>query len=268
MMNINAAKLVYFSPTRTTKIIVEGIVQGLQVDTVEDIDLTPTEAGTGPFAEMHDELAIIGSPVYGGRVPMDMVRRLERLKANETPAVVVVVYGNRAYDDALLELKDLVTQAGFKPIAAGAFIGEHSYHNETTPIAGGRPDTEDLKKAGEFGKEIRNKMRDIHAPGDIPPLVVPGNFPYRERGKASKESASTEEALCSKCEKCSTVCPTATITIEETVMTDPIACILCCACVKNCPTGARVMESPWVKEKAELLSTNNRERKEPEVYIS
>ena len=44
--------------------------------------------------------------------------------ASQTPAVLVVVYGNRAYDDALLELSDIATGAGFVPLAAGAFVGE------------------------------------------------------------------------------------------------------------------------------------------------
>jgi len=159
-MNINSAKLVYFSPTKTTKAIVEGIAQGMHVSAIEEIDLTPPEAATQQFEEMHDGLAVIGVPVYGGRVPLDAVSRLQRLKANETPAVFVVVYGNRAYEDALLELKDLVTCAGFRPFAGGAFIGEHSFANETTPIAIGRPNVADLKKATEFGKLIRKKMSD------------------------------------------------------------------------------------------------------------
>ena len=267
-MDINSAKLVYFSPTNTTKKVVEGIAEGIQVETVEDLDLTPPEAGTRQYEEIHDGLAIIGTPVYGGRVPMDAVRRLERLKGNDTPAVVVVVYGNREYEDALIELKDLVSQAGFKPVAGGVFIGEHSFANETTPIAMGRPDSEDLNKAREFGKMIRDKLRDIQALDDMPPLHVPGNSPYKERGKPSKESMATQEALCTKCETCAAVCPTAAITVEDTVMTDPMACIYCCACIKNCPTGARFMESPPLIEKAKWLHTNYSKRKEPEMYLT
>lgn len=74
-MNINAVKLVYFSPTQTTKRVVEGIAQGIRVDTVEQIDLTPSEARTREFEEMGDQLAIIGAPVYDGRIPIDAVHR-------------------------------------------------------------------------------------------------------------------------------------------------------------------------------------------------
>jgi len=265
-MNINSAKLIYFSPTKTTKKVVENIAQGIEVDTVHQLDLTMPETRTQEFEELHDELAIIGTPVYAGRVPIDAVHRLQRLKANGTPAVVIVLYGNREYEDALLELKDLAVEAGFKPVAGGAFIGEHSFANETTPIANGRPDTEDLRKAKEFGKMIRKRMRVIHALDDMPPLQVPGNFPYKERGKLSKASPITQKTLCTTCETCAKVCPTAAITVNDTVVTDPNACILCCACVKNCPTQARVMEEPRIEQIAKWLSTNYSKRKEPEIY--
>ena len=265
-MNINSSKLIYFSPTKTTKKIVESIAQGIQVDMVDQLDLTAPETRTRKFEELHDELAIIGTPVYAGRVPIDAVHRLQRLKAKDTPAVIIVVYGNREYEDALLELKDLAIDAGFKPVAGGAFIGEHSFANETTPIANGRPDTEDLRKAKEFGKMIRKRMRDIHALDDVPPLQVPGNFPYKDRSKQAKISPISQETLCTTCETCAKVCPTAAITVNDTVVTDPNACILCCACVKNCPTQARVMEEPRIEQIAKWLSTNYSKRKEPEIY--
>ncbi|MEA2039047.1 MAG: 4Fe-4S binding protein [Thermodesulfobacteriota bacterium] len=266
-MNIALAKLVYFSPTKTTKTIIEGIAQGIRVETVEQIDLTPPEAITQEFEGLHDELAIIGSPVYVGRIPIDAALRLQRIKADNTPAVIVVVYGNRQYEDALLELRDLAVQAGFKPVAGGAFIGEHSFANDTMPIANGRPDPEDLKKTKEFGTMILKQMRNIRALDEMPPLHVPGNFPYRKRGKLPETCPVTQEALCVMCGECAKVCPTAAITVEDRVMTDEKACILCCACVKNCPTRARVIEEPRIKHLAESLSTNCHERKEPEMYL-
>ncbi len=121
-MDIASAALIYFSPTRTTRKIIESIAQGVRIPRVEHVDLTPPEALTREYAGMHDELAIIGSPVYGGRLPTEMVSRFRRLKGNGTPAVIVAVYGNRAYEDALLELRNLALEAGFNPVAAGAFF--------------------------------------------------------------------------------------------------------------------------------------------------
>jgi flavodoxin/Pyruvate/2-oxoacid:ferredoxin oxidoreductase delta subunit len=214
-MKINSTKLLYFSPTKTTKKVVEAIAQGIQVDTVEQLDLTPPAARTRRFDEIRDELVIIGSPVYGGRIPIDASHRLQRLKANNTPAVIVVVYGNREYEDALLELKDLAVEAGFRPVAGGAFIGEHSFANDSTPIANGRPDTEDLKKAREFGKLILERLSDIEAFDDISPLQVPGNFPYKERKTRAGISPITQEERCTTCGTCATVCPTAAIKLSN-----------------------------------------------------
>jgi ferredoxin len=212
------------------------------------------------FVEMQNEFVIIGAPVYGGRVALEAVKRVHRLKANQTPAAVVVVYGNRAYEDALLELKNLTVDAGFIPIAGGAFIGEHSHSNETTPIACGRPDVQDLKKASEFGMLIRKKMRDTNFFDEMQPLRVPGNFPYKERRNRPKVSPTTLETLCTLCGTCATVCPTGAITVSHMVITDPDGCISCCSCIKNCPTQARVFEAPEIKEIAERLSKNCRDR--------
>jgi len=266
-MNIKLVKLIYFSPTKTTKQVIESIAQGIQVDTVEHLDLTPPGAKTQEFGEMHDEFVIIGTPVYGGRVALEAATRLHRLKANKTPGVIVVVYGNRAYEDALLELRNLTEEAGFIPVAGGAFVGEHSYSNETTPIACGRPDAADLKKAEEFGTKIREKMRHIRSLDEIPPLLVPGNFPYKEQRNRPKVSPISQETLCTLCGTCATVCPTGSISVNDTVMTDPNGCIFCCSCIKNCPTQARVFEALTIKERAERLSKDCRDRKEPEIYV-
>ena len=266
-MNINSTKLIYFSPTGTTRKVMEAIAQAARIATVEHVDLTPPDARMQKIEEMHDELAIIGSPVYNGRLPTDAISRLQCLRGNNTPAVIVVVYGNRAYEDALLELRDLALEAGFKPVAAGAFIGEHSYSSNATPIAVGRPDVEDLRKAKEFGILIREKMRNMPALEGMPLLQVPGNFPYKERGALSNISPVTEENVCIKCEECASVCPTAAIEVRDTVVTDKGSCIRCCTCVKACSTGARTMEDPHIRQVAEQLSLNCSKRKEPETYL-
>jgi ferredoxin len=265
-MHINFAKLIYFSPTQTTRKIIEGIAQGVQVGTVEHVDLTPPDAGMRKLAEMHDELAIIGSPVYAGRLPSVAISRLRKLTGNGAPAVVVVVYGNREYEDALLELRDVALAAGFRPIAAGAFIGEHSFSNNTTPIAVGRPDAEDLRKAVEFGRKVHQKMRNMRALDEMSMLQVPGNIPYKERGMLSNISPVTQVSVCANCGKCSLICPTAAISLRDTAVTDQSVCIRCCACVRTCPAEARTMEDPRIRQVAEWLSINYCKRKEPETY--
>lgn len=266
-MKIKTMKLIYFSPTQTTKRIVEEIGRGISLDQVERIDLTLPEAVKQPVAPIKDALAIIGIPVYGGRVPLEAIERLQRLQGQNVPAIIVAVYGNRAFEDALLELKDLVSSIGFRPIAAGAFIGEHSFSDDATPVAPGRPDVNDLQKAREFGKAVSSKLAEAASVEAITPLSVPGDFPYKERKPRSNMAPMTHDDLCIQCETCVAVCPVAAVSLKEVIETDAALCILCCACVKNCPTTARKMENPGIRKAAEWLVANFSARKEPEIFI-
>jgi ferredoxin len=266
-MEIEKVNLVYFSPTHTTKKILEGISQGIQAKIVEHFDLTLPEADTGSTETIGNDLTIFGIPVYGGRVPLTALERLQRFKGQKTPAVVVAVYGNREFEDALLELKNLVVEAGFKPLAGGAFIGEHSFSKESLPIAEGRPDNADEDVTRSFGQKILEKLKEQKSADDISIIEVPGNFPHKERSSRGAISPITQEDDCTQCETCASVCPTGAITVADTVVTDAEKCILCCACVKNCPSEARVMDNPNIQKMAEWLNTNCSKRKDPETFI-
>jgi ferredoxin len=267
-MVIRSVKPIYFSPTRTTARIVEGIAQGTQLVTSGALDLTPPDACTRPIETLGSELVILGAPVYGGRIPAESVQRFRRLKANGAPAVVVVVYGNRAYEDALLELRDLAVELGFRPVAAGAFIGEHSYSTEAMPTAHGRPDTADLARAHAFGAQLRSRLEEQPSLLRAAPVHVPGAFPYKDWSPPVGIAPITNDAACTRCGTCAQVCPTAAITIGDAVTTDPALCIRCSACVKQCPTGGRVWEHPRILQSREWLSTSCRERKEPVLFWS
>ena len=266
-MDIKSIKLVFFSPTETTARIVSGIAQGIDPNMVSRIDLTPPGAKYHEVAQLRDELTIIGTPVYAGRVPKEAVRRLKRINGDNTPAVIVVVYGNREYEDALLELRDIVAALGFRPIAGGAFIGEHSYSSETNPIAPGRPDDEDMQKAKRFGESIQDTISRFHSLDDMPDLQVPGNYPYIEWDQPSEMAPVTVESLCTLCAECAAACPTAAITVEASVVTDKHTCIHCSACIKKCPSGARKWKNARIDQIRKWLSDNCRQRKEPQIYL-
>ncbi len=266
-MKPNRIVTICFSPTGTTRKIIEGIAQGLNITTISPIDLTMPGASTGDYMVNRRDLALIGVPVYAGRVAPIAVRRLKQLKADKTPAVIVVVYGNRDYEDALLELSAITKEAGFIPVAAVAFIGEHSFSNKETPIAVGRPDTQDLMQARDFGTKVMKKIGEMSGLDADISLPLPGKFPYRDYGTWPEMSPVIIEDLCNLCGECAAVCPTAAITVDATVVTDKKKCILCCACVKICPLEARVMEEPMVQQIAQWLSTTFRERKKPDFFI-
>jgi len=266
-MKLTVVKLIYFSPTGTTRSVIESIARGIDPDIIAALDLTLPEAGIQVEVCSHNDLAIFGAPVYAGRIPPVVRKRMGKISANGAACVLLVMYGNREYEDALLELEDYAIKAGFKPVAGAAFVGEHSYHTDNMPIAPGRPDADDLEKAVGFGQTIRQKLDAVGVLDDIPALSVPGRFPYKKWGPSPLTSPVTHEQICIKCAECAGVCPKAVITIGDTVKTEAAGCIHCTACVKICPTGARVWEDSGIKNIAEWLSTNYYERKEPEMFL-
>lgn len=214
-----------------------------------------------------DELAIISAPVYGGRLPADAISRFKKLKAGKTPAVLIVVYGNREFEDALLELKNLATELGFNPVAGGAFIGEHSFATEDVPISNGRPDSLDVQKAMDFGAKIKDKVTSLQSLDAQTDLEIPGKFPYEAGGaKSMAASPVTKEDICTGCGTCAGVCPTGAVSMNGKVATEIRLCIRCCACIKNCPEGARVMEDSMWKNIANWLNENCSARKEPQIF--
>lgn len=266
-MEVKRIKLIYFSATGTTRKVLESIARGIAVDVVEHIDLTPPEGARRSVPPFSDELVIIGAPVYGGRLPVDAIRRFKQLKAGKTPAVLIVVYGNREFEDALLELEKLSIELGFLPVAGGAFIGEHSFASEDLPIANGRPDSLDLQKAMDFGVKIKEKVAALPSPDALVDLEVPGSFPYEAPGARPMTVAPvTREEICTVCGTCADVCPTSAISINGRVTTKIESCIRCCACIKSCPEGARAIEDDTWKGIANWLNENCSTRKEPEVF--
>ncbi len=267
-MQIDAVTLVTFSPTGTTRAVLQGIARGLGADLVTHLDLTLPDAEERRPVTLEQDLVLIGAPVYAGRIPTTAAARFLHLTGKRTPAGLVVVYGNRAYEDALLELSDLARARGFVPVAGAAFIGEHSYSSAETPIAVGRPDAQDLDRAAQFGRAIAARLRAIDAAAELPPLRVPGDRPYRRGMGTSEVAPATDVERCTLCGRCAEVCPVGAIDVEDTVLTDACACILCCACVKVCPTDARSMLDEGVRRTARWLAEEHAARKEPETFIA
>jgi ferredoxin len=266
-MEIQKVKLIYFSATGTTQTILNHIAEGFAAEDVEHINVTLPEATKNSIQKFSDELVIIGAPVYGGRLPADAIARFKQFRGNKTLAVLVVLYGNREFEDALLELKNLSIGLGFVPVAGGAFIGEHSFSSKETPIAEGRPDKMDLTIAREFGEKIREKIAALKTNDEQGDLKVSGRFPYAAHGvQAIAVAPVTREERCTLCGTCASVCPTAAISIGNLVTTEAQLCIRCCACIKYCPEDARLFEDNTMKNITQWLHQYFSYPKEPRIF--
>lgn len=265
-MNRSTVRVIYFSPTGTSKSVVQAIADGFEgMIGGEEIDLTYPDYKANTEIGKSD-LAVIGVPVYSGRVPELAARRLKEIKGNGSSAVIVAVYGNREYEDALVELRNIVVDMGFQVVAAAAFIGEHSFSTTELPIAAGRPDTEDLDKARGFGRSIRQLLA-LPQKSRAREFNIPGNVPYKEGMKNLPFTPIVDHATCSQCGTCVENCPSGAISLTDLIVMDVDSCILCASCIKICPDEAVSFESTPMAERIVALNENCSVRKEPELFF-
>jgi ferredoxin len=261
-MNKNL-NLLFFSATENTKTYLKTIASKLNDHYIE-YDITGVEAREKKLEFSKNDLLIIGAPVYAGRIPKFLVNYFEKIRGDNTPAVFIVTYGNRDYDDALLELKDIFESNGFRGIAAGAFIGEHS---NSKKIAGYRPDQKDINYAEKFGDKIKAKVNRGLNLGLDSKLEVKGNYPYKERHDSPAFAPQTADS-CIDCAICAKSCPVNAISFKNFSKIDKEKCINCCSCIQKCPVDAKYMDHPHFEEITEYLIENFAEkRKENETFI-
>ncbi len=256
--------IIAFSPTGATGAVLKAMAQGYSAAQTRRLDLTRPRFDYS--TTITNCTAIIGCPVYAGRVPLLAAQRLEQIAARNIPAALVVTYGNRAVDDALAELFDLASAAGFIPLAGAAFIGEHSFATQDAPIAMGRPDAADLAKAETFSAAFRAHVEGVTDIAAAPRVKLPGNRPYKERPPRAPLAPETDTDRCILCGACASVCPAKAIVVDDAVVTDADLCVRCCACVKNCPESARQLKAEKVDEIRRKLMADCGQRKEPELF--
>ncbi len=265
-MEIASLKLAYFSPTGTTKAIVQAVARGLNQKNIEQIDITRPIARKIQLQTSKNDLLVIAIPVYVGRVPELLGEWLHSMKAENTPTVCIVVYGNFDFGDALLEIKDIVKERGGIPIACAAFIGEHSFSSSDTPISSSRPDSSDLHSAEIFGRKINETLQSLPSLDPTSKIIVPGKYPYKDLQKLYSVDFIDQNDSCTKCGECARLCPVGAIDFYDYSLIDNQKCVLCCACIKACPENARTMKESIIKDMAMRLSKMCEERKEP-VYF-
>lgn len=226
-MNI---KQITFSPTGGTRKVADAITLGIGHE-AEALELCNPAAMLSETELTKEDVAIIAMPVYGGRIPALAIERLKTLvKANEARCVVVAVYGNRAYDDALLEIYKTCKEMGFRVIAAVGAVAEHSIVRK---YGAGRPDAEDVLELKDFGAKIKVAIEQGTV---IEENLIPGNFPYK---KPMAGPNPTADKSCSGCGKCAAECPVGAIPADSLRKVNKDLCISCMRCVSICPQEAR-----------------------------
>ncbi len=279
MTTLTTIRVLTFSPTGTSQTIADGIVQelisslnmhiGQRTMAIEYIPLTtPNDVEGVDIPYSPNTLYICACPVYSGRIAPLAMERLKALNLqgiedytdNPTPVVPIVVYGNRAYDDALIELSDFFEAMDFIPIAGAAFIAEHSFSNESMPIAAHRPDQEDMNKIKNFAQGIAQQLLSATPLVSIA-SVLKGNRPYKTPSTSHALAPTVNHALCTECGACVEVCPSGAI--KSPFEVDATTCIKCCACIKQCPEEARTLNTPVRKKLFDLCQV----RQEPEIFL-
>jgi len=275
-MIIKKVWAVYFSPTGTTQKVVteiaDLIAKKLNAER-KDFDFTLPKARTGIMRFSEDDFVVFGTPVYAGRVPNVLLKYLETVKGSGTASAPVVLFGNRHYDDALIELRDILEKNGFHTAAAAAFIGEHSFSDI---LARGRPDEADMTIACDFAEKIAAKLQVIADISTVAPIHVEGvPHPYggyyqpRDRRGNPVDIRKVKpltNADCSDCKICAEVCPMGSIS-HENVREYTGICIKCGACSKKCPENAKYYDDAKYLYHKHELEEGLIERAEPEIFL-
>lgn len=248
-MNYN----IYFSPTGGTKKVTSLVSE--QFSSVKDIDLSLIE-DFSQYEFNQDDFCIVGVPSFGGRVPAIAIERLAMMKAHQTPVCMIVTYGNRAYEDTLLELKDTLKQQGFLPFSAMACVCEHSIMHQ---FGQGRPNQQDQQQIIHFTKNIKERLTK-----ELTEIEVPGQRPYKEyHGIPLKPTASKK---CIECGICAKSCPVQAIDIRHPQQTDKDKCISCMRCIAVCPTHARKNNPVLLAASVQKLKKACQQAKENELF--
>lgn len=261
----------WFSATGTTKAVVKRIAAALADGLgapLETFDFTLPQARIAPPVFQSGDVAVVGLPVYAGRLPNVLLPYLNTWEGHSAAAIPVVLFGNRNFDDALMELRELLESHHFHTFAAAAFVGEHAF---STTLAAGRPDEEDLQEAAAFGQRAARALQTgAHSPVEVPGRLPIGPY-YQPRDRAGyhidiRKVKPKVGPTCNRCGQCAALCPMGSIDPADVTQYTGI-CIKCGACIKGCPQKARYYDDPGYLYHKEELELGYARRAEPALFL-
>ncbi len=266
---MNKIRAIFFSPTGNTAHVVRHVAERLSIKLgipVETLDLTLPEQREEVQNLGPEDLAVVGTPTYAGRVPNKILPELQRLlKGQDTRAIGIVTFGNRAYDSSLAELLEVLEANGFEPVAGGAMVCSHVFSEEIAPT---RPDVGDWAQADAWADAVARRLTDREAEAQRPVFLqalsaarIPVGPYYTPLGtdglpaRFLKAKPVTDLELCVRCGMCVHVCPMGSIPSEDPSTTTGI-CIKCQACIQLCPHMARHFKDPAFVSHVRMLEEN------------
>ena len=277
-MNVKTVWAVYFSGTGTTEKVTTHLAKSLAEQLgaqYKSHDYTQPAQRANELNFTADDLVVLGTPVYAGRVPNLLLPFVQNsIHGGGALAVPVVLYGNRNFDDGLIELRNVMAANGFHPISAAAIVGEHSFSRILGAL---RPDGADMELVDRLARETADKVKALSAPPEEP-VAVEGCDPIRpyytprdRHGEPIKDFLKakpvTDPDKCVRCGLCARLCPMGSIDPQD-VSNVVGKCIKCCACVKKCPTGAKYFDHEgYLYHQHELEEQYAQRRAESKIFL-
>lgn len=277
-MEIKTVWAVYFSGTGTTRkaavALARDLSQRLEAR-YQEFSFNLPAAREGELSFSPGDLVVLAVPVYAGRVPNLLLPYIQtKIHGNGALAVPVVLYGNRSFDDGLMELRNVLGDNGFHPVAAGAFVGEHSF---SKILGAGRPDEADMALVRALADQTADKVKALsQAPEQAVEVegcdpVRPYYTPRDRHGAPIKDFLKakpvTDPDKCVRCGLCARICPMGAIDPGD-VSSVVGKCIKCCACVKQCPTGAKFFDHEgYLYHQHELEEQYAGRRAESKIFV-